>query len=47
MDDKFVWGIFVVDSSKPFPNFSPVGRKLVGMNGIHHEHFHFRDESSS
>lgn len=25
MDETFVWGIFVADSSKPFPNFFPVG----------------------
>jgi len=24
MDETFVWGIFVADSSKPFPNFFPV-----------------------
>lgn len=25
IDNIFVWGIFVADSSKPFPNFFPVG----------------------
>jgi len=85
MDDTFVWGIFVADSSKPFPNFFPVGLfttrelaiiqieamprdnnyqllrmpinkdfsyfhkksgKLVGVDAIHHEHFHYKDESN-
>ncbi|MEQ7053998.1 hypothetical protein ABN764_25530 [Paenibacillaceae sp. P-4] len=84
MDDTFVGGIFVADSSKPFPNFFPVGLsttrelainqieamprdnnyqllrmpinkdfsyfqksgKIVGMDAIHHEHFHYKDESN-
>lgn len=85
-DTTFMWGIFVAYSSKPFPNFFPVGlyttrelainqietmprdnnyqllkmpinkdfsyyhkknRKLVGMDAIYHEHFHFKDESSN
>ncbi|TVY02146.1 hypothetical protein [Cohnella terricola] len=85
MNDTFVWGIFVADSSKPFPNFFPVALytsralaisqieamprdnnyqllrmpinkdfsyfhkksgKLVGMDAIHHEHFHYKDESN-
>ncbi|WP_336773222.1 hypothetical protein [Paenibacillus sp. MMO-58] len=84
LEDTFIWGIFVTDSSKTFPNFFPVGLyttrelamqqlesmskeynyhllkmpinkdfsyyhrksgKLVGMDGIHHEHYHFLDES--
>jgi hypothetical protein len=85
LEDTFVWGIFVANSSKPFPNFFPIGLystrelaikqiealsrennyqllkmpinkdfsyyhkkngKLVGMNAIHHEHYHFKDESN-
>ncbi|WP_169091665.1 hypothetical protein [Paenibacillus sp. PL91] len=85
LEGTFVWGIFVADSSKLFPNFFPVGLyttrelaikqietmpreynyqllqmpinkdftyyhkkngKLVGMNAIHHEHFHYKDESN-
>lgn len=85
LEDTFVWGIFVADSSKSFPNFFPVGLystrdlaikqieamsrennyqllkmpinkdfsyyhkkngKLVGMKAIHHEHYHFKDESN-
>ncbi|MDT8975749.1 hypothetical protein RQP50_05790 [Paenibacillus sp. chi10] len=79
------FGGYLADSSKPFPNFFPVGLfttrelainqieamprdnnyqllrmpinkdfsyfhkksgKLVGMDAIHHEHFHYKDESN-
>lgn len=84
MVETYVWGIFVADNTKSFPNFFPVGifttresalnqiesmprdnnyqllrlpinndfsyyhkknGKLIGMDAIHHEHFHFKDES--
>ncbi|MFF2887865.1 hypothetical protein [Paenibacillus sp. NPDC057967] len=76
--EKFIWAIFVADSTRSFPNFYPIGiflsregavsemenlpkdhhyqllklpvnqlfpyyhkatGKIVGMEGIHHEHF--------
>ncbi|NQX70446.1 hypothetical protein HQN90_30330 [Paenibacillus alba] len=86
MDKDVIWGIFVSEDIKRFPNFFPVGLyttrekaveviqglpkdvnydllklplnlnfayfhkktgKLVGMNGIYHEHFHFKGEYES
>ncbi|MBB3111833.1 hypothetical protein FHS18_003901 [Paenibacillus phyllosphaerae] len=83
VDIEYVWGIFVADQTKRFPDFFPIGiytsrelaleelgrlprdenyqllrmplnksfpyyhkktGKLVGMNAIHHEHFHYKDE---
>ncbi|WP_239616321.1 hypothetical protein [Cohnella mopanensis] len=83
MDKDVMWGIFVSEESKRFPNFFPIGfyatrekaveviqelpkdvnydllklplnrnfayfhkksGKLVGMDDIYHEHFHFKGE---
>jgi len=30
--------------NRMFPYYHKKSGKLVGMDGIHHEHFHFRDE---
>lgn len=53
MIDEFVWGIFVVDNYQllrmpinySFAYYHKKSGKLVGMDGIHHEHFHFKDGS--
>lgn len=83
---NFIWGIFVSDGNKRFPNFFPIALyetreraievlqelpkdmnydllrlplnhnfayfhkksgELVGMDGIYHEHFHFKGEHES
>ncbi|MBA2937192.1 hypothetical protein HZF08_02655 [Paenibacillus sp. CGMCC 1.16610] len=86
MDKDFMWGIFVSEDIKRFPNFFPIGFyasrelaveeiqglpkdvnydllklplnrnfayfhkkscKFVGMDGIYHEHYHFKREHES
>jgi len=52
--DEFIWGIFVVDMNYQllqlpmnckFAYYHKKSGKLVGMDNIYHEHFHFNNNN--